>query len=118
MAAEIANHALALVHAILPVAFSKHYSCARLVQRVLKREFDGSNVPVLCQLRRAPASSWQSDHVSGAAKPADSPAREHASDLLHVLLCVSAIHAERVQFEQLARVVLVESTRATLATRE
>jgi hypothetical protein len=36
------------------------------------------------------------------------PPREDLRKLLHVLLRVTAIHTERVQLQQLARVVLVE----------
>src|SRR5258705_10871758 len=41
----------------------------------------------------------------------DAPAREDARDGDHVLLRVPAIHAECVQLEQLARVVLVQTAR-------
>ena len=47
------------------------------------------------------------------------PTRERARHFLHVLLRVAAVDAKRVQFHQLARVVLVQSARpAILAARE
>ena len=44
-----------------------------------------------------------------AAEAVDRPAGQNACQLLHVLLRVAAVHAERVQLHQLARVVLVQS---------
>ena len=45
---------------------------------------------------------------SAATETADGPAGEDLRELLHVLLRVAAVDAERVQLEQLARVVLVQ----------
>src|SRR5215211_5082910 len=44
-----------------------------------------------------------------AARREDRPAGEGARHLLHVLLRVAALDAERVQLHQLARVVLVDA---------
>src|SRR5690348_5824026 len=44
----------------------------------------------------------------------DGPAGERAGDVDHVLLRVAAVHAERVQLEQLAPVVFVEAARLFL----
>src|SRR5262245_65889636 len=43
------------------------------------------------------------------------PPGERACDLLYVLLCVAAVHAQRVQLHQLARVILVEAAPAVLS---
>ena len=43
-----------------------------------------------------------------AAEATDGPAGQDLRELLHVLLRVAAVDAERVQLEQLARVVLVQ----------
>jgi hypothetical protein len=53
------------------------------------------------------------DEVPVGLRPVDRPAGERAGDLGDVLLCVAAVHAERVQLHQLARVVLVESALAS-----
>ena len=37
----------------------------------------------------------------------DGPPRQHAGELGHVRLCVSTVHAERVEFHHLAGIVLV-----------
>src|SRR5919198_819537 len=41
----------------------------------------------------------------------DAPARENSGDLDHVLLCVSAIDADRVQLKQLARIIFIDPRR-------
>ena len=51
------------------------------------------------------------------ARLKDSTAREGARDLLNVLLRVAAVNAERVQFHQLARVVLVDAATHALLLR-
>ena len=77
---------------------------------------------------RAPGSwsgSWNAKPIAGAGvvdarrrearaavlQPADRPAGQDLRQLLHVLLRVAAVDAERVQLEQLARVVLVQPAR-------
>src|SRR5262245_16660827 len=59
-------------------------------------------VPVVVQLR---------DEAEGAATPriVDRPACERASDFCDVFLGVPAVDPERVQFQQLASVVLVQT---------
>ena len=54
--------------------------------------------------------------VESAAEPrvGDRPARERPRNFLHILLRVAAVDAERVQFHQLARVVLVDAPAALL----
>ena len=47
--------------------------------------------------------------VAGTADAAHRPSGEDLGQLLHVLLRVAAVDAERVQLEQLARVVLVQA---------
>ena len=44
----------------------------------------------------------------------DRPARETARNFLHVLLRVTAINAERVQFHQFARVVFIDAAPSVL----
>src|SRR5205085_88536 len=46
---------------------------------------------------------------AAASRLVDSPACECARDLLHVLLRVAAVNAQRVQLHQLARVVFVDA---------
>src|SRR5688572_32896394 len=48
------------------------------------------------------------------AESVDGPPGENLRELLHVLLRVPAIHAERVELEQLACVVFVESVALTV----
>src|SRR4029453_10863112 len=43
---------------------------------------------------------------------ADTPSGERPRDLDHVLLCVTAIDAERVQFHELAGVILIQTLRS------
>src|SRR5262245_9662738 len=45
---------------------------------------------------------------STAARLEDGPAGKTARDFLNVLLCVTAVNAECVQFHELARVVLID----------
>ena len=60
--------------------------------------------PPLCAARRRPIGA-----ASGPlGQAADGPPGQHLRQLLHVLLRIAAVHAERVQLEQLARVVLVQ----------
>src|ERR1019366_2619250 len=49
------------------------------------------------------------DEPAARARILESPSRERARDGDHVLLRVAAVHAERVQLEQLATVVLVQA---------
>ena len=46
--------------------------------------------------------------VSAELRPIDGPAGEHARHLRHVGLRVAAIHAQRMQFHQLARIILIQ----------
>jgi hypothetical protein len=61
--------------------------------------------------RRAPARvpAWHLRRAMPGPQAVHRPPGEELRQLLHVLLRVSAVHAERVQFEQLARVVLVQA---------
>src|SRR5690348_1323620 len=43
------------------------------------------------------------------SRTVDGPAGEHLGQLDHVMLGISAVHAQRVQLQELARVVLVQS---------
>src|SRR6185295_14381042 len=45
------------------------------------------------------------------------PARERASDFDNIFLRVAAVYAERVELHELARIVLVETTRPALLRR-
>ena len=46
--------------------------------------------------------------VSAELRPIDGPAGQHARHLRHVGLRVAAIHAQRMQFHQLARIILIQ----------
>ena len=51
---------------------------------------------------------WSEDEAATLGRWHDRPAGECASDVDHVLLGVSAVHSERVQFKQFASVVLIQ----------
>ena len=93
-AAQIADRSLALGDAILGVAHTEHVSGARLMERLLEGEAD-----------RRPA----------ILQPIHRPAGQDSCQLLHILLGVAAVDAERVQLQQFSRVVLVESALSTPA---
>src|SRR5918994_5144823 len=67
--------------------------------------------------RHLPASACP-ERRRGASQPTDSPAGQNFGELLNILLRVAAVDAERVQFEQLARIVFVQASRllSALAT--
>ena len=56
-----------------------------------------------------------SRRVAGPADAVDGPSGQDLRQLLHVLLGVAAVDAERVQLEQLARVVLVQAAPLAVA---
>ena len=67
-------------------------------------------VPVVVHLRAE-------DEAAALLRAIDRPARQDARDFDHVLLRVAAVHAERVQLHQLARVVLVQAALRPLLLR-
>ena len=116
VAAERADGALGLVLARLPVADAEQRLRAGLVQERLEHERD-----VVGRARHhRRASPAATERASARRLPlrresADGPAGQHLRELLDVLLRVAAVDAERVQLEQLARVVLVQSARGAAA---
>src|SRR4029078_8442709 len=44
-----------------------------------------------------------------SGRPVERPTRQRACNLLNIFLRVAAVHAQRVQLHQLARIVLVET---------
>src|SRR5438093_12148258 len=52
---------------------------------------------------------WLEIELRFALQPSNSPASEATRDFLHVFLRVTAVDAQRVEFHQLARVLLVET---------
>src|ERR1051325_4090580 len=58
--------------------------------------------------------SARAPHVSSAARVDDRPARKAARNLLHVLLRIAAVNAQRVQLHQLARIILINAAPLTL----
>src|SRR5688572_3508090 len=73
---------------------------AGLMQHLLERKAD----LIVVAARHLPATA-----LCRPAKAADRPPGENFRELLHILLRVAAVDAERVQLEQLAGVVLVEA---------
>ena len=76
---------------------------SRLVQQLLKREPERAvgDSGATCVRR----------HVrSTACETANGPAGQNFRELLNILLRVPAVHAQRVQLEQLARVVFIQPT--------
>src|SRR5437879_8329376 len=53
--------------------------------------------------------------ISALLRALDAPTGENAGDLDHVALVVAAVHAERMELEQLTGVVLVDPPRRALA---
>ena len=89
------------------IARAEHRLRAGLVQQLLEREADRPSVSARCAAIAA-AAALRRRLLRRPPEAADGPAREHLRELLHVLLRVAAVDAERVQLEQLARVVLVQ----------
>ncbi len=89
MGGKVAQHGLALRHAFLRVGLAEQRPRPRLVPRGIEEESG-----------RALRSNIDRPH---------GPAREHARELGHVGLRVAAVHAQRVQLEDLAGEVLVEA---------
>ena len=112
---ERANDALTFLDAGFGVSRAEHCFRSRLVQQLLKRKSDAA---VSVGLRsHGPAALGDGLRPPAAAasrarrQPTHRPARENLRELLHVLLGVAAVDAERVQLEQLARVVFVQPSR-------
>jgi hypothetical protein len=57
-------------------------------------------------------------HVRRTARTVQRPARERPGHLLHVALGVARVDAERVELEQLARVVLVRRASVSATDRQ
>src|SRR5437879_11951901 len=53
--------------------------------------------------------------IAALLRALDAPTGENAGDLDHVALVVAAVHAERMELEQLTGVVLVDPPRRALA---
>ena len=114
---ERANHALSLFDARFVISRAEHGFRSGLVQHFLKRESDAAvrvrrrrhgPVPTLAD---GPASALRHHHLLRTTRDtADRPSRENLRELLHVLLRVAAVDAQRVQLEQLARVVFVQAS--------
>ena len=107
MPRERANDALTFLDAGLGVSRTEHGFRSRLVQQFLKREAD-----VAVGGRRSGhgrASPLRRHLLPGSApEAAHGPSGENLRQLLHILLRVAAVDAQRVQLEQFARVVFVE----------
>src|SRR5262245_56694769 len=112
MSAQRANRTLALDNAALFVSLLEQCLVARLVQQLLKGEAKGAVRFSSCSSNDTspPHPLALLNPHAGAANALYGPPRENSSQLLHVLLRVAALHAERVQFQQFARVVLVQTT--------
>src|SRR6185436_19262052 len=87
---------------------TEYFLVAAIVQRGNEAELTVLNDPCLelatgPTRATAPAVGWR-----------DRPAGERARDLDHVFLRVPAIDAERVQFEELATVVFVQTAAASV----
>ncbi len=110
MTAQVANRALAFRHTGLGVFHAQYGFRSWLVKRLFKSKAEivvatvrGTGLPSPARCLRPAA---------GPRETADGPSRQHPGKFLHILLRIAAIHAERVQFQQLARVVLVQATSA------
>ena len=115
MTAQRLDRPLAFLDAALVVALPEHRLGARLVQQIDECELDRS------RLRSPLASFGATSPLIRTLQPrawpvqsVDRPAGENLREFLHVLLCVAAVDAERVELEQLARVVLVQSAALTV----
>src|SRR5688572_1505167 len=118
MTAECANDPLAFLDAAVLIPLPQHRLGARLMEQIDEDEFDRA-VRLRSPLERfgATTSSRLVRPLQPRGRPAqsvDGPPSENLRELLHVLLRVAAIHAERVELEQLARVVFVESAALTV----
>src|SRR5688572_4806836 len=103
VAAQVANDALALFDSRIRVLHAQHRPCTRLVKWILKRE------PNLSLPRR----SGIAKAGTAALESADRPSSENLCELQHVLLRVAAVDAERMELQQLARVVFIQPPPAT-----
>ena len=92
-----------------------HFGQAFGAQRLAEERLGLPVVPLGVELEQAVAhvvASQRGLHAWGLAawRPLrHAHAGQHAGQLLHVLLAVAAVHAQRVQLHQLARVVLVDA---------
>src|SRR5688500_6821070 len=86
MPAEVANRPLAMLDTAITVLLTEHGPRSRLVPQRIERKSDGA-----------------------AGQSADRPSSQYLRELQDIVLRVPAVHAERVELEQLARVVLVEA---------
>ncbi len=89
LAREVGQHRLALRDALLEVEPSSHFGRERLMGVRVEGESSGDAEPAL---------------ASG-----DRPTGQHISELRNVALAVAGADAHRVQFENLARQILVEA---------
>ena len=108
--------ALTLFDAGLAVSRAEHRLRSRLVQQLLEGEPDAAvrarAAAERLSSRVRAARCGRCICVPGPRDAADGPAGQDLRELLHVLLRVAAVDAERVQLEQLARVVLVQARAA------
>ena len=93
---EVGEHGEPLRLALLRIGAADDLARARLVDRLGEMEIAGAAGAAEQPLHRA------------AGEAVDGPAGQHAREFGDVGLAVAAVHAERVQLQDLAREILVE----------
>ncbi len=130
MLREHREHLFAFLDAAFLEALAEHRLVTGLVHQRAEielpgraaRECGGARVArgtaVTGAVRGAVGSGTAEAASAGSDRAADRPARDHLREFGDVVLGVAAIDAERVQLEDLAREVLVETELAATVARE
>src|SRR5687768_3744661 len=108
MPTECANGPFTVVLA-LSVLPAKDHLVARLVQQRLKHEVELSRAFAHTRPTHPPALLG-CESAGLRRESRNRPTRQQSRQLQHVVLRVAAIHAERMELEELPRVVLIEAT--------